>query len=93
MRDHRFEWDDRKAASNLRKHDVSFGLACAMFDDPDAIDQLDEGEHEEERFIRVGIAKGELLFVAYTIRGRRTRIISARKANRHEQQAYFREIH
>ena len=87
MRDDRFEWDDRKAASNLRKHDVSFVLARLVFDDPAASDELDKDE-DEERFVRVGMASGEVLFVVYTLRGDRTRIISARKANRNEQVRY-----
>jgi uncharacterized protein len=89
MRDDRFEWDDRKAAANLRKHDLSFELARLVFDDQMALDDLDD-EEDEERFVRVGMANGELLYVVYALRGVRTRIISARKANRNEQIEYFR---
>ena len=60
MRDDRFEWDDRKAASNLRKHRVDFRHARAAFDDPDLIDELDEDE-DEERFQLIGMADGRLL--------------------------------
>ena len=89
MRDDDFEWDDRKAASNLRKHRVRFELARFVFDDPIAIDELDEGE-DEERFQRIGMASGRLLLVVYALRGRRNRIISARRANNHEQDKYIR---
>ena len=46
MRDNRFEWDDRKAASNLRDHKVSFGLARTAFDDLLAIEELDDDPDE-----------------------------------------------
>jgi uncharacterized protein len=64
-------------------------LARLVFDDPMALDDLDEKE-DEERFVRVGMANSDLLFVVYALRGVRTRIISARKANRNEQIEYFR---
>jgi uncharacterized protein len=88
MRDERFEWDDRKAQTNLRKDDVPFQMARLVFDDPAALDELDD-ELDEERFRRVGLANGLLLMVVYTMRGTRFRIISDRKANRHEQENYF----
>jgi hypothetical protein len=51
-----------------------------------------EKEYGEQRFILLGMAKGQiLLLVAYTERGDRTRIISARKVTKHEQQQYFKE--
>ena len=90
MRDNEFEWDDRKAASNLRKHNVSFGLARLVFADPLAIDDADEDE-PEDRFRRIGIAHGIVLVVIYTMRGERVRIISARKASKREQDTYFRQ--
>jgi uncharacterized protein len=89
MKTDRFEWDDRKAASNLRKHDVSFELARLVFDDPAARDELDEDEREE-RLVRVGMANGIVLVVVYTERGERIRIISARHAMKGEQHDYFR---
>jgi len=88
MRDDRFEWDDRKAASNLRKHELSFELARLVFDDPHAIEEPDD-EVEEERWQRIGLAQGRLLTVVHTFRGSRIRIISARKADSHEQDIYF----
>jgi uncharacterized DUF497 family protein len=91
MRDSEFEWDDRKAASNLRKHHVSFGLARLVFADPSsAIDDADEDE-PEDRSRRIGIAEGIVLVVIYTMRGERVRIISARKASKREQDNYFRQ--
>jgi uncharacterized DUF497 family protein len=88
-----FEWHAAKAESNLRDHGVSFELAKTVFKDPFAIERLDDREdYGEERFVIIGIAEGHvLLFVAYTEREQRLRIISARRATQHEQDDYFRQ--
>jgi uncharacterized protein len=88
-----FEWDKAKAKANFRRHGVSFDLAKAVFRDPFAIERLDDREeHGEERFVIIGAAEGKaLLFVAYTEREERIRIISARRATQNEQDDYFRQ--
>jgi uncharacterized protein len=78
MRDDNFEWDDRKAASNYRKHQVPFELARVVFDDPRAVERADIDEPDEERFLVTGLANERLLTVVYVLRGPRVRIISAR---------------
>jgi uncharacterized DUF497 family protein len=62
---------------------VSFEVAKTVSQDAFAIDRLDDREnYGEERFVIIGMAEGHiLLFVAYTERGERIRIISARRAN------------
>ena len=89
MRDDRFEWDDAKAASNARKHGVTFETAREAFDDPDSVDELDD-DPDEERWTLIAMTSRGLLYVVYTDRGSRLRIISAREANRHEQDRYQR---
>ncbi|MFZ0705342.1 MAG: BrnT family toxin [Candidatus Korobacteraceae bacterium] len=88
-----FEWDESKAKSNWRRHGVSFDLATTVFKDPFAVERLDDREdYDEQRFIILGMAKGQvLLFVAYAERDERIRIISARRATQHEQDDYFRQ--
>jgi uncharacterized protein len=88
-----FEWNGAKAKANFRRHGVSFDLAKAVFSDPFAVERLDEREeHGGERFVIIGAAEGEaLLFVAYTEREERIRIISARRATQNEQDDYFRQ--
>ena len=87
-----FEWDDAKAAQNIRAHGVTFETACEVFRDPFALDWLDRSEdYGEERYARIGMAQGRLLHVAYTMRGERNRIISARGAERHEKRQYHEE--
>ena len=72
---------------------MSFDLAKTVFNDPFAIERLDDREeYGEERFVIVGAAEGKtLLFVAYTERKERIRIISARRATQNEQDDYFRQ--
>ncbi len=92
MRSDRFEWDDEKAADNYSRHGVSFEVAAKVFEDPFAIERLDDREdYGEERFILIGMVEGAVLFVAHTERGNRIRLISARRATRHEQDDYFRQ--
>ena len=83
-----FEWDERKAAANWRKHRVDFADATTIFQDDRAVTLADE-DRDEERYATVGMdALGRLLVAAYTVRGDRIRIISARRATTHERARY-----
>jgi hypothetical protein len=84
-----YEWDPTKAATNLAKHGVSFADAVAVFADPFARTIADDFT-DEERFVTIGLdAFGQILVVVYTWRGHDTiRVISARKATRHERKYY-----
>jgi len=85
-----FEWDEAKAAENYVKHGVSFETAVKVFTDPFAVERLDDREdYGEERFILIGTAEEAVITVVYTERNGRFRIISARRATRHEQDDYF----
>ena len=80
------ERNNAEAATDLRRHGVSFEHAAQAFRDPFAIEWIDSRHsYDEERIILLGLAAGTLLYVAYTERGDTIRIISARKATRHEQ--------
>jgi len=88
MNEDDFEWDKEKAAENDRKHGIGFEVARYVFDDPAAVDELDDREHYgEDRFNITGIVGGRVLVVTYTIRSR-TRLISARLAAPHERKRY-----
>lgn len=82
-----FDWDERKARANLRRHKISFDEAATVFTDPLSItipDPVHSGE--EERYIDIGTSdKGRLLVVSHTERGARIRIISCRKATAAER--------
>lgn len=85
----RFQFDPAKAAGNLKKHGVSFADAEGVFYDPLAIHQLDPDSEDEERFTAVGVGSaGTILVVVYTFRGEDIRLISARRATRHEVKSY-----
>jgi uncharacterized DUF497 family protein len=87
-----FEWEPLKAASNLKDHGVSFEQAVKAFRDPFAVEVIDDREpYDEERINLIGMSDGMLLHVTYTERGDRIRIITARRAERHEQDDYYRE--
>lgn len=89
MQDDVFEWDDAKARGNIARHDLSFETARKVFRDPFALEWMDDREdHGEARFVVLGMASHRLLCVAYSMRGGRIRIISARGANPHERRAY-----
>ncbi len=88
----RFEWDDRKAAANLRKHGVSFDEAKSVFFDERAklIDDPDHSD-DEDRFVLLGMSGTlRLLLVCHGYRseGNVIRIISARKAISKESKSY-----
>jgi uncharacterized DUF497 family protein len=88
-----FEWDRRKAKANLRKHGVSFEEAQTVFTDPLSMTLPDPDHSEdEERFIDIGMSDNRrVLVVVYTERGRRIRLISARKATPVERKQYEEE--
>lgn len=87
-----FEWDEDKASANERAHGLAFHEAIAAFRDPFAVEQIDDrDDYGEERVNLVAMCAGTLIQVTYTERVDRIRIISARRAERHEQDHYYRE--
>ncbi len=86
----RFEWDDRKAVSNLKKHGVGFEEASTIFRDPLSATGTDP-DHSlgEQRWVTFGVSDaGRLLVVAHTDRTDCIRIISARHATKTERNIY-----
>jgi len=87
-----FEWDDNKAAANLRDHGVSFEDAATACRDPFAVEWIDTRQvYGEERSVLLGLCGHIVLYVAYTERGDNLRIISARRATKNEQDDYYRQ--
>lgn len=87
-----FEWDERKAAANAKKHGVSFEEARSVFVDEQAklIDDPDHSD-DEDRFVLLGLSGAlRLLLVCHCYRreGNVIRIISARKASANESKSY-----
>jgi uncharacterized DUF497 family protein len=89
----KFEWNPNKAATNKRKHGVSFKEAATVFGDSESM-TFDDPDHslEEDRFVTIGKSKtGQLLIVVHTDRPNVIRIISARRANSNELRYYEEE--
>jgi uncharacterized DUF497 family protein len=86
-----YEWDDSKAAANLRKHGVDFADAIAALEDPNRLEEIDTRfVYDEERIQVIGMGPGKVLFVIVTLPDeRKCRVISARKAARYEQDRYY----
>ena len=83
-----YEWAEEKAAANLRKHGVDFADAALVLEDELAL-TLRDLHTEEERFVTLGKdPSGRLLVVAYTWRGERIRLISAREMTSKERRQY-----
>ena len=92
MNDDTFEWHAKKAARNLAEHGVSFEVAREVFDDPVKLDEFDDREdYGEDRYNTIGLVKGRLLVVTYTLRGSKIRLISARHPEPHERRKYHEE--
>lgn len=94
MRDLRFEWDRDKNRENIKKHGVSFQEAQTIFLDENAMRFFDpDHSQDEDRFIMLGMSfKLRVLVVCHCHRKNDTviRIISARRADKHEAMVYWR---
>jgi len=92
-----FTWYGAKAASNLRKHHVTFETAARVFSDPFALSEQDRIEDGEHRWQTIGSVEGVIvLLVAFTVRDAEDgteviQIISARRAERAERRRYEKE--
>jgi uncharacterized DUF497 family protein len=84
-----FEWESDKALINRHKHETSFETACEVFFDPLLCPddpQIVDGEVRERV---IGMTKNwQLLYVVYTIRNDRIRVISVRPADRRHKKNY-----
>ena len=87
--DDRFEWDVNKDRLNKKNHGFSFDEILEVFDDPAFLEGFDQEHSEkEERYYGIGCLNNVLyIIVFYTLR-KRIRIISARRADKDEQEEY-----
>ena len=88
-----FEWDEDKAAANIRKHSISFETAGRVFQDDSLIEIFDSLHSDDEnRMLAIGLVD-EILSVVYTERHEQTiRLISARKATKKERSMYYEQF-
>jgi uncharacterized DUF497 family protein len=88
----RFEWDEAKRQSNIRKHGIDFIGTEEVFQGK-TVTILDERlDYGEERFITLGLLKGRVVVIAHTETDEVIRIISVRKATKNEETSYFKAI-
>ena len=84
-----FEWDEAKAAENIRKHNISFNDAVHVFEDENRLEYYDNRHSDQEdRYYTIGMTN-HIIFVVYTERGERIRMISARYATSRERRMYY----
>ena len=84
-----FEWDDEKERLNYAKHKIHFETAAAVFEDENRKEWYDAAHSaDEDRYNTVGMVDN-ILFVVYTERRDKIRIISARRATAAERRLYY----
>jgi uncharacterized DUF497 family protein len=88
----RFEWDETKRLANIEKHGIDFADVPPMFDGDVFTIEDQRFEYDEARYITFGLLKFRVIVVAHTDDDEVIRIISARKASKHEEKQYFKEI-
>lgn len=86
----KFEWNEKKNVINQKKHGVSFEEAAIVFSDPIRYEMYDR-KHSiiERRWIVIGLAGWKILKVSFTERDKKIRLISARKADKFDEEVYF----
>ena len=87
-----FTWDEKKRKLSLAKHGIDFRDAAAIFDGPLLTVEDTREDYGEPRYVVLGLLAGVVVSLAYTERGDRIRIISIRKALKHETRFFFSQI-
>jgi hypothetical protein len=82
-------WDEAKRRANLRKHGLDFVDAGKVFSGITYTIEDRRFGYREQRFVTLGMLRDTVVVMAHTETGDRFRIISMRKATRHEQALYF----
>lgn len=84
-----FEWDEEKNHINKEKHGIDFQTAIHVFDDENRIEIYDvEHSIDEDRYNTIGLVH-DMLFVVYTERKDKLRMVSARLATQAERRLYY----
>ena len=88
----KFEWDEKKNKANIKKHKIDFADVPVLFDGPMLVN-MDTRDCGEDRWIGIGLLKTIVAVVVFTEPKEETiRIISARKATKHEREEYEKKI-
>ena len=87
-----FTWDETKRKLNLAKHGIDFHDAAAIFEGPLVTVEDTREDYGEPRYIALGLLEGVVVSLLYTGRNDRVRLISIRKALKHETRFFFSQI-
>lgn len=87
-----FVWDEAKRRENLRKHNVDFADAAKIFRGLTFTVEDDRESYGEQRFLTLGLLEDQVVSIAHTEHGEEIRLISIRKATKHEARLYFSQI-
>jgi len=87
-----FTWDEKKRKLNLAKHGVDFHDAATIFDGPLVTVEDRREDYGERRYVALGFLADIVVSLTYTERGDRIRIISIRKALKHETRFFLSQI-
>jgi len=87
-----FVWDEAKRWLNLRKHGIDFADAEKIFRGVTFTAEDTREDYGEQRFLTLGLLEDQVVSVAHTEQGEEIRIISIRKATKHEARFYFSQI-
>lgn len=88
----RFEWDEEKRKSNLRKHGIDFADVEKVFESEHFTISDERFDYGEIRYVTLGFIGGRVIYTAYTENGNVRRIITARKATKNEQRKFYNGI-
>jgi hypothetical protein len=87
-----FEWDEHKRSANLKIHKLDFRDAPEVFDGSTVTYEDDRFNYGEQRFVTLGLLKGTAVSIVHTETPEQIRIISFRKATRHEEAYLFKSL-
>ncbi len=88
----KFTWHEEKRQSNLRKHGLDFAEASHVFAGETFTFEDIRFDYGEQRFITIGLLDGVVVIIVHTETAEEIRIISMRRANKHEQELYFKNL-
>ena len=85
----KFEWDEAKHQSNLRKHRLAVAVVATVFAGATFTFEDNRFDYREDRYITLGLLREAVVVIAHTEREEVIRVISMRKATKNEQRVYF----
>ena len=88
----RFTWSEAKRTVNIQQHGLDFVDAQSVFGGPTFTYEDDRFDYSERRFVSLGILDGMVVSIVHTESPRLIRVISFRKATKHEQAIFFKNL-